>query len=213
MTTACQKYTKCILTVDGWASDITLEKFKIPFTEDDLRPEGDEQKRAMVNFLKEHFSTPQPEIRIIQATPVENKDIKESREYLLGVFNTYREVIDIIVVNEGSEAIGIIQQKLNEVHHHKLNKLSTPQPENVPDTMLASEDVLKKDWDSPAEDEAWKDLTDENVCEWVKVKDGLYQTGCQLEEDLWFYDDKMTYCPSCAKPIKTICTPQQEEGN
>lgn len=39
----------------------TLEKFKIPFTEDDLKPEGDKQKQAMINFLKEHLSTPQPE--------------------------------------------------------------------------------------------------------------------------------------------------------
>lgn len=30
----------------------TLEKFKIPFTEEDLRPEGNKQKQAIIDFLK-----------------------------------------------------------------------------------------------------------------------------------------------------------------
>ena len=61
--------------------------------------------------------------------------------------------------------------------------LSASQPENVPDTMLASEDVLKKDWDNPAEDEAWKNL--QSVDPWQNWNTYIKNVSPeQLQKDL-----------------------------
>lgn len=46
---------------------------------------------------------------------------------------------------------------INTILKKKLKKIRKSNPESY-ETMLMSEEVLKKDWDNKYDDEAWKDL-------------------------------------------------------
>ena len=83
--------------------------------------------------------------------------------------------------------------------------LTAPNAEG--DTMLASEEVLRKDWDNPAEDKAWESLNaEQDVCVWT-FRNGRYDSECQkagysLDDADSDLPEHYKFCHGCGKPIK-----------
>ena len=127
--------------------------------------------------------------------------VEREKRRVIGVIDAeigYQKEID----GDPNELSYFAESDIKLLDRVKRHLLYTPQPENVPDTMLASEDVLKKDWDNPAEDEAWKDLTTGNVCEWEYKRDVFcWITACGKT----FPSNETKgskFCYGCSKPIK-----------
>jgi len=74
-----------------------------------------------------------------------------------GNSNLSAALMESLLVPEGAMSLSILQIAKSE----QASSLSLAQPFTLPEsflTMLASEEVLATDWNTPEEDEAWSDL-------------------------------------------------------
>lgn len=67
------------------------------------------------------------------------------------------------IVDNGSfrEKLPLPQEKIQVVSHFILYPIEQTKTQSLSasfQTMLASEDILRRDWEQPEEDEAWKNL-------------------------------------------------------
>ncbi len=64
---------------------------------------------------------------------------------------------DVIITRRGKPAAAMIRYEDYLALQEELRRIRVLSSESL-QTMLASEDVLRRDWDTPEEDAAWADL-------------------------------------------------------
>ena len=86
---------------------------------------------------------------------IESRSARKSWRDLLDRASSGRE--DIVITRYGKPVTAMIRYEDYVALQDALVELRAQQSE-VYQTMLASEEVLGRDWNTPAEDEAWGDL-------------------------------------------------------